>query len=152
MKKVFLMCGLAIMIAACSDESVHSAAQSDHKPPLPPVSMLSKDDIEESEEPLPAWVAAESKTIAPMETVVIEGKRYTATNYCRPHFCAGDFMISLTADERGGGTFSLVVSVADVNGAIFEPSKYAKYWWIGNPDSAEKTELINLLYSNPNWK
>nr|WP_308420698.1 Ivy family c-type lysozyme inhibitor [Photobacterium damselae] len=46
----------------------------------------------------------------------------------------------------------MVVSVKDIDGAITEPSKYATYWFIGNPDQSMKEALVKTLQQNPNWK
>ncbi|MEF1219420.1 Ivy family c-type lysozyme inhibitor, partial [Photobacterium damselae] len=64
--------------------------------------------------------------------------------------CGNNFMITLSNQDKKD--VSLVVSVKDTDGAITEPSKYATYWFIGNPDQSMKEALVKTLQQNPNWK
>ena len=46
----------------------------------------------------------------------------------------------------------MIIEVTDVPEAIDTPSKYARYIFIGKPDKAIETLLMEQLKEDPNWK
>jgi hypothetical protein len=101
--------------------------------------------------PMPTWVMQKNKTIAPVASMTINDQVVDVISECKPNDCVSDFMYTMTNDVNKQA-FSLVVHVEDTNGAITEPSKYATYWYMGNPDTQVKRLLQRVLESNPNWK
>ncbi|ENP8456017.1 lysozyme inhibitor [Photobacterium damselae] len=152
MKKFLLVGSLALFLTACNDgSSEQTQSTATQKTASVVTSMQSSVAIPDvSKEPLPEWIKQANKVTAPIGDTVIDGKSFTATNYCKPHACGNNFMITLSNQDKKD--VSLVVSVKDTDGAITEPSKYAIYWFIGNPDQSMKEALVKTLQQNPNWK
>ncbi len=160
--KLLLACGLTLALAACSEQhkvettpapapvvtqqTVTPAVKSDSTASVKPMAMLPI-----STKPMPNWATQQNKTVAPVGTMKMGVETFDVISACKPHDCGSDFMYTMTnnANEQ---SFSLVVHVKDVTGAITEPSKYASYWYMGNPDTQTKVFLQNLLKSDPNWK
>ncbi|BDM63243.1 hypothetical protein NFHSH190041_06950 [Shewanella sp. NFH-SH190041] len=152
MKNVLLAAGVMVALVGCHSGNDEQKATSKVEQPTPVAESAQQLPTipAVSNKPIPAWVYQQSKVTAPMGNVQIAGKTYTATNFCKPHDCGGNFMITLTADNTAG--VSLVVAVEDVDAAIITPSKYATYWFMGNPSHAEQQMLVKLLNENPNWQ
>ncbi|AWK83702.1 TPA: Ivy family c-type lysozyme inhibitor [Photobacterium damselae] len=152
MKKILLVGSLALFLTACNDGSSEQTQSAPAQKTAPVVTSTQSSVIipDVSKDPLPEWIKQENKVTAPIGDTVIGGKSFTATNYCKPHACGNNFMITLSNQDKKD--VSLVVSVKDTDGAITEPSKYATYWFIGNPDQSMKEALVKTLQQNPNWK
>lgn len=152
MKKFLLVGSLALFLTACNDgSSEQTQSTATQKTASVVTSMQSSVAIPDvSKEPLPEWIKQANKVTAPIGETVIDGESFTAKNYCKHHACGNNFMITLSNQDKKD--VSLVVSVKDTDGAITEPSKYATYWFIGNPDQSMKEALVKTLQKNPNWK
>lgn len=138
MKKVLLACSIALAMSACADHTQNKPSMPTTAANLP---MLTS---------VPAWISS-NKVTAPMNNIVDGDTNYTATSFCKPHDCAGDFMITMT-NPSNKQSYSLVVHVKDTEGAILTPSKYASYLYLGNPSEHIKSLLQQALKQNPNWK
>ena len=136
MKKVLLACSIALALSACSDKTPAPAAESTV-----------------TTQQLPAWINNTETNIvtAPMADIVDGNTTFTATNFCKPHDCASDFMIRIS-NPQTKQEYSLVVHVKDTDAAILTPSKYASYLYLGNPSEHIKSLLQQALKQNPNWK
>ncbi|WP_025820289.1 Ivy family c-type lysozyme inhibitor [Shewanella marina] len=137
MKKIILVCSLALALSACADHTQSKISE-------PTLSMLTS---------APAWINNTKTNIvtAPMADIVDGNTTFTATNFCKPHDCASDFMIRIS-NPQTKQEYSLVVHVKDTDAAILTPSKYASYLYLGNPSEHIKSLLQQVLKQNPNWK
>lgn len=168
-KKLLLACGLTLALAACSEQhktettpapqpsaaaqttSTTAPATTQSTDAVAPAQQSVGSTLPESTLPVPAWISQKEKTVAPVWNMMAGGQEFNVVSACKPNDCGSDFMYIAT-NEATKQAYSLVVNVKDVDGAITEPSKYATYWFVGNPDAQVKALLQKSLQSNPNWK
>ncbi|MDN6550567.1 MAG: inhibitor of vertebrate lysozyme family protein [Enterobacterales bacterium] len=99
---------------------------------------------------LPVWARKGSGTSTPPEWVTWQGKKYQVGNICKPHDCANNFMyVAFSNDKKQACGVSL--EIADTHDPLDHPSKYAKYQWLGKPDSQMKAMLTKQIESAPDW-
>lgn len=142
MKKMWLIVGISLMLAGCN--SSHSTPSKTNNTAMNPVQSIAS-----VEKQLPDWIKDNTVT-SPLEAIVMGGHTYDAVSYCKPHDCASDFMITLTADNNK--KYSMIVHVKDVPDALNTPSIYATYQYIGDPDQQVKSVFTQALSQNPNWQ
>ncbi len=143
MKKMWLIAGISLMLVGCN--SSHSTpSQTNNNAAANPVQSIAS-----VEKQLPDWIKDNTVT-SPLEAIVMGGHTYDAVSYCKPHDCASDFMITLTADNNK--KYSMIVHVKDVPDALNTPSIYATYQYIGDPDQQVKSVFTQALSQNPNWQ
>lgn len=99
---------------------------------------------------LPVWARKGSGTSTPPEWVTWQGKKYQVGNICKPHDCANNFMyVAFSNDKKQA--WGVRVEIADTPDPLDHPSKYAKYQWLGKPDSQMKAMLTKQIESAPDW-
>lgn len=152
MKKLLLATSIVLLLVGCNDQAPKEQSLNDQAQKVSEtegVAVEQTQSVAPDTQKIPNWVS-ENKVTAPLDNIVDGDKTYKAVSYCKPHNCAGDFMISLTGKDNK--EYSMVVHVKDTNGAITKPSEYASYQFIGNPDDNMKGLLHQALLQNPNWK
>ncbi|MCG3862643.1 MULTISPECIES: Ivy family c-type lysozyme inhibitor [unclassified Photobacterium] len=151
MKKLLLATSIVLLLAGCNDQAPKEQAPNDQAQTV----AVTETVVEQTQvvapeaQKLPKWVS-ENKVTAPLDNIVDGDETYKAVSYCKPHNCAGDFMITLTGKDNKD--YSMIVHVKDTDGAITKPSEYATYQFVGNPDKNMKGLLQQALLQNPNWK
>ena len=152
MKKLLLATSIVLLLAGCNDQAPKEQSLNDQVQKVTEtegVAVEQTQSVAPDTQKIPKWIS-ENKVTAPLDNIVDGDKTYKAVSYCKPHNCAGDFMISLMGKDNK--EYSMVVHVKDTNGAITKPSEYASYQFIGNPDDNMKGLLQQALLQNPNWK
>ncbi|PSW44302.1 Ivy family c-type lysozyme inhibitor [Photobacterium leiognathi] len=148
MKKLLLATSVVLLLAGCNDKAPEAQQQKQAEPAATQTVAADKTQATEAQK-LPEWISGD-KVTAPLNNIVVGDESYKAMSYCKPHNCAGDFMITLTGKDKKD--YSMVVHVKDTDGAITKPSEYATYQYIGNPSDDMKGLLQQALLQNPNWK
>ncbi|EAR56852.1 hypothetical protein SKA34_05210 [Photobacterium sp. SKA34] len=152
MKKLLLATSTVLLLAGCNDKAPKEQSPNDQTQNVAETETVvveQTQSVAPEIQKIPKWVS-ENKVTAPLDNIVDGDETYKAVSYCKPHNCAGDFMIRLTGKDNK--EYSMVVHVKDTNGAITKPSEYANYQFIGNPDDNMKGLLQQALLQNPNWK
>ncbi|KAE8177292.1 Ivy family c-type lysozyme inhibitor [Photobacterium carnosum] len=144
MKKLVLVAVISVMLVGCNNSHTSSA-----QPSAKIVTANEVQSIASVEKQLPDWIKDDMVT-SPLEAIVMGGHTYDAVSFCKPHDCASDFMITLTADNNK--KYSMIVHVKDVPDALNTPSIYATYQYIGQPDQQVKSVFTQALSQNPNWQ
>ncbi|AVJ18802.1 hypothetical protein CLM71_17530 [Serratia sp. MYb239] len=100
---------------------------------------------------LPGWARKGSGTSTPAETIGWQGQQYQVGNICKPHDCGNNFLIvAFKADKSQA--WGVRVEVEDRPEAVAHPKKYAKYQWLGKPDSNMQALLRQQFENSPDWK
>ncbi|PSV30100.1 MULTISPECIES: Ivy family c-type lysozyme inhibitor [unclassified Photobacterium] len=151
MKKLLLATSIVLLLAGCNDQAPKEQSPNDQTQTVATTETVVEQtqSVAPETQKIPKWVS-ENKVTAPLDNIVDGDETYKAVSYCKPHDCAGNFMITLTGKDNKA--YSMVVHVKDTNGAITKPSEYASYQFIGNPDDNMKGLLQQALLQNPNWK
>lgn len=144
MKKMWLVAAISVMLAGCN--TLQGASSHDNANVAATNTVQSIASVEKQ---LPDWIKDDMVT-SPLEAIVMGGHTYDAVSFCKPHDCASDFMITLTADNNQ--KYSMIVHVKDVPDALNTPSIYATYQYIGQPDQQVKDVFTQALSQNPNWQ
>ncbi|MCD9521558.1 Ivy family c-type lysozyme inhibitor [Photobacterium carnosum] len=144
MKKLVLVAVISVMLVGCNNSHTSST-----QPSAKIVTTNAVQSIASVEKQLPDWIKDDMVT-SPLEAIVMGGDTYDAVSFCKPHDCASDFMITLTADNNK--KYSMIVHVKDVPDALNTPSIYATYQYIGQPDQQVKSVFTQALSQNPNWQ
>lgn len=147
MKKLLLATSIVLLLAGCNDKAPEEQ-QTEAAPAATQTVAAEQTQAPEAQQ-LPEWISGD-KVESPLNNIVVGDESYKAMSYCMPNNCAGDFMITLTGQDKK--EYSMVVHVKDTDGAITKPSKYATYQYIGNPNDDMKGLLQQALLQNPNWK
>ncbi|PSV25394.1 Ivy family c-type lysozyme inhibitor [Photobacterium sp. GB-56] len=151
MKKLLLATSIVLLLAGCNDQAPKEQSPNDQTQTVATTETVVEQtqSVAPETQKIPKWVS-ENKVTAPLDNIVDGNETYKAVSYCKPHDCAGNFMITLTGKDNK--EYSMIVHVKDTNGAITKPSEYASYQFIGNPDDNMKGLLQQALLQNPNWK
>ncbi|PSV54058.1 MULTISPECIES: Ivy family c-type lysozyme inhibitor [unclassified Photobacterium] len=151
MKKLLLATSIVLLLAGCNDQAPKEQSPNDQTQTVATTETVVEQtqSVAPETQKIPKWVS-ENKVTAPLDNIVDGDETYKAVSYCKPHDCAGNFMITLTGKDNK--EYSMIVHVKDTNGAITKPSEYASYQFIGNPDDNMKGLLQQALLQNPNWK
>ncbi|PSV30542.1 lysozyme inhibitor [Photobacterium sp. GB-27] len=151
MKKLLLATSIVLLLAGCNDQAPKEQSPNDQTQTVATTETVVEQtqSVAPETQKIPKWVS-ENKVTAPLDNIVDGDETYKAVSYCKPHDCAGNFMITLTGKDNKA--YSMIVHVKDTNGAITKPSEYASYQFIGNPDDNMKGLLQQALLQNPNWK
>ncbi|PSV41308.1 Ivy family c-type lysozyme inhibitor [Photobacterium sp. GB-36] len=151
MKKLLLATSIVLLLAGCNDQAPKEQSPNDQTQTVATTETVVEQtqSVAPETQKIPKWVS-ENKVTAPLDNIVDGNETYKAVSYCKPHDCAGNFMITLTGKDNKA--YSMIVHVKDTSGAITKPSEYASYQFIGNPDDNMKGLLQQALLQNPNWK
>ncbi len=100
---------------------------------------------------LPNWARRGNGTSVPAEHTEWRGNSYLVGRICKPHDCGRQFLIAAFSEDKKS-VWGVRVAVEDQPEALYHPSKFATYQWLGKPDDNLKALLMKSIESDPNWQ
>ena len=113
MKKLLLATSIVLLLAGCNDQAPKEQSPNDQTQTVAETETVVAEQTQSvapETQKIPKWVS-ENKVTAPLDNIVDGDETYKAVSYCKPHNCAGDFMISLTCTTIEYSLLSLPVKL-----------------------------------------
>ncbi|MGE6793736.1 inhibitor of vertebrate lysozyme family protein [Pseudomonas guineae] len=107
-------------------------------------------DLVEDESRLPEWVMNLSGDAGPMQGLEDDGDKYLVGQLCAVQNCFNQRLYAAFTWDKDTA-YALYVQLPDGLPVDHVPSQHAILRWLGEPDEAVQTLLLEQLQKDPNW-